>query len=204
MKNLNLLQKKWYVIDSQTAKDKYNPNNSITFASEIIKSSLCEYSDTFILVTRDITVAAANDTHVAFKNCAPYCTCKIEINDVFIDEVNHIYIAMPMYNLIKYSNNHADTSGSLWDFKRDEPSSNNADFTADNSESFKCKAALAGKTAGAVANTNSSVKAKIVVPLKYLSNFWRSLEMPLINCKIHLELNWIGDCILSSAGDSAK
>ena len=64
---------------------------------------------------------------------------------------------------------------------------------------------LLGKTANAVANTNSSVKnAKIVVPLKYLSNFWRSLEMPLINCKVHLELNWIEDCILSSAGDSSK
>ena len=52
---------------------------------------------------------------------------------------------------------------------------------------------------------NSFVKStKIIVPLKYLSNFWRSLEMSLINCKIHLELNWIEDCILSSAADSAK
>ena len=63
------------------------------------------------------------------------------------------------------------------------------------------KATLLGKTADAVANTNSSVKeAKIDVPLKYLSNFWRSLEMPLINCKVYLELIWIEDCILSSAG----
>ena len=78
-------------------------------------------------------------------------------------------------------------------------------MTIDNSQSFKYKAALLGKTANAVNNTNSSVKeAKIVVPLKYLSNFWRSLEMPLINCKVYLELNWIEDCILSSAGDSAK
>ena len=78
-------------------------------------------------------------------------------------------------------------------------------MTIDNSQSFKYKTALVGKTANAVGNTNSSVKdAKIVVPLKYLSNFWRSLEMPLINCKVYLELNWIEDCILSSAGDSAK
>ena len=78
-------------------------------------------------------------------------------------------------------------------------------MTIDNSQSFKYKAALLGKTADAVNNTNSSVKeAKIVVPLKYLSNFWRSLEMPLINCKVHLELNWIEDCILSSAVNSAK
>ena len=112
---------------------------------------------------------------------------------------------MPMYNLIEYSDNYSDTSGSLWQFKRDEVPANNADLTINNSQSFKYKAALLGKTADAVNNTNSSVKeAKIVVPLKYLSNFWRSLEMSLINCKVFLELNWIEDCISSSAGNSAK
>ena len=97
-------------------------------------------------------------------------------------------------------------SGSLRQFKRDEPPVNNADdLTIDNSQSLKYKAALVGKTKDAVNDTNSSVKStKTVVPLKYLSNFWRSLEMPLINCSVHLELNWIEDCILSSAGDSAK
>ena len=78
-------------------------------------------------------------------------------------------------------------------------------MTVDNSQSFKYKAALVGKTADAVNNTSSSVKnTKTVVPLKYLSNVWRSLEIPLINCKIHLELNWIEDCILSSDVYSAK
>ena len=79
-------------------------------------------------------------------------------------------------------------------------------MSVDNSQSFKYKSALVGKTTDAVNNANSSVKknTKIVVPLKYLSNFWRSLEMPLSNCKIHLELKWIEDCILSSDGDSAK
>ena len=78
-------------------------------------------------------------------------------------------------------------------------------MTINNSQSFKYKAALLGKTADAVNNTNSSVKdAKIVVPLKYLSNFWRSSEIPLINCEVFLELNWIEDCILSSTRDSAK
>ena len=78
-------------------------------------------------------------------------------------------------------------------------------MTIDNSQSFKCKAALLGKTANAVNNTNSSVKdAKMVGPLKYLSNFWRSLEMLLMNCKVYLELNWIEDCVLSSAGNSAE
>ena len=76
MKNLNLLQRKWYAIDSQTAKDKYNPNNSIKFETETIKSSLFDYSDAFISVTGDITVDENDDTHVAFKNCAPFFTCK--------------------------------------------------------------------------------------------------------------------------------
>ena len=74
------------------------------------------YSDAFILVTGDVTVNADNDTDVAFKNCAPFSTCKTEIN-VFIDEANHIYTAMPMYNLIDYSDNYSDTSGSLWQLK---------------------------------------------------------------------------------------
>ena len=113
------------------------------------------------------------------------------------------------YDLIEYSDNYSDTSGSLWQFKRGEPPANNANLTVNNgisnSQSFKYKAGLAGKTANDVNNTNSFVKnTKIVVPLWYLSNFWRSLEMPLINCKVHFELNWIEDCILSNLGDSAK
>ena len=96
-------------------------------------------------------------------------------------------------------------SGSLWQFKRDDATDKNADLTIDNSQSFKYKVALLRKTANAVNNTDSSVKdAKIVVPLKYFSNFWRSLEMPLISFKVYLELNWIEDCILSSAGNSPK
>ena len=128
-------------------------------------------------------------------------TCKTVIN---ADEANHIYIAMPMYNLIEYSDNYSDTSGNVWQFKRDEVPANNADLTINNSQSFKYKAALVGKTANHNDGKSSVKDAKIVVPLKYLSNFWRSLEMPLINCKVYLELNWIEDCILSSAGDSAK
>ena len=148
----------------------------------------------YVLVTGDIIVAANNDTDVAFKNCAPFSTCKTEINDLF-DEANHIYITMPIYNLSEYSDNYSGTSGSLWQFKRDEVPANNADLSVDNSQSFKYKAAFVGKTAN-VAGVNSFVKdTKIIVPLKYLSNFWRSLEVSLINCKVHLELDWIEDCI---------
>ena len=94
-----------------------------------------------------------------------------QIKDVFINEQNHINVAMPMYNLVDYSDNYSETSGGLWQFKRDEVPNNNDDLTIDNSQSFKYEATLLEKTANVVNNTNSSVKIKkIVVPLTYLSN----------------------------------
>ena len=100
-----------------------------------------------------------------------------------------------MYNLMEYSDNYSDTSGSLWGFKRDEIV-NNADVTNDdNAPSFKYKANLIGNTE----NNGTKNGVKIAVPLKYLSNFWRSLEMPLINCKVELSLNWIERCLLTVA-----
>ena len=94
-----------------------------------------------------------------------------QINDVFINEQNHIYVAMPMYSLVDYSDNYSETSGGLWQFKRDEVPNNNDDLTIDNSQSFKYEATLLEKTVNVVNNTNSSVKIKkIVVPPKYLSN----------------------------------
>ena len=149
--------KKWYVIDSQTTKGKYKQGDTIKFETETIKSSLCDYSDAFILVTGNITVAADDNTDVAFKNHAPFSRCTTKINDIFVDEANHIYTAIPMYNLIEYSDNYSDTSGSLWQFKRDEVPDNNVDLTIDNSQSFRYKAALLERTKDTVANTNSSV-----------------------------------------------
>ena len=94
----------------ETTKDKYKQGHTIKFETEGIKSSLLDYSDVFILVTGNITVTENNNIDVAFKNCAPFSTCKTVINDVFVDEENHICIAMPMYKLIKYSDNYSDTS----------------------------------------------------------------------------------------------
>ena len=112
---------------------------------------------------------------------------------MFVYEANHIYIAMPVYSLIEYCDSYSDTPGSL---KKDEIPSNNADLTIVNFGSFKYKAALAGKTKK-IADQKSYLKdRKIFVPLKYLSNFWRSLEIPIINCNVHLELNWTEGCIL--------
>ena len=120
---------------------------------------------------------------------------------------------MPMYNLIEYFDNYADSSGSLYQFERDESPMNDdknpLNVALDNSTSFKYKANLLGKADYADGDDRSLKNAKIVVPLKYLSNFFRSLEMPLINCKIHLELNWNNNCVMYGAdiyagGDNAN
>ena len=117
----------------------------------------------------------------------------------------HIYLHCNAYAyLIEYSGSYSDTSGSFWKFKRDEVTANKADLTVDNPQSSNYKAALLGKTANHNDGKSFVKDAKIVVPLKYLSNFWRSLEMPLINCKVYLELNWIEYCVLSSAGNTVK
>ena len=126
--------KKWYVIDSQTTKGKHKQGDAIKFETETIKSSLCDYFDAFILVTGYITVTANNNTDVAFKNCEPFSTCTTKINDIFVDQANHTYLAMPMYNVIGYSNNYPDTSGSLWQFKSDEVPVNNDDLSINNSQ----------------------------------------------------------------------
>ena len=118
---------------------------------------------------------------MVFKNCAPFKDCRTEINDTFVDYANFINITMPMYNLIEYSDNYPDTSGILWDFKRDEID-NNANVTNDdNAPSFKYKANIIGDTG----NNGTKNGVKIAVLLKHLSNFWRSLEMPLINVKLN-------------------
>ena len=102
---------------------------------------------------------------------------------------------MPLYNLIEYSDNYSDTSGNLWDFKRDEIKTNVNVTNDDNAPSFKYKASIIGNTE----NNGTKNGVKIVVPLKYLSNSWRSLEMPLINCETELSLNWIENCVLTSS-----
>ena len=133
----DLQQKKWYIIASES-NGNCSQNDEIKFLTRSIESSLCGYPDAYILVTGNIT-ATPNDaaTQVIFKNCAPFEKCRTEINETFIDEATHINIAMPMYNLIEYSDNYSDTSGSLWKFKRDLII-NNADVThVNNAPSFK-------------------------------------------------------------------
>ena len=205
--SLKFPTKKWYVINDQnnTVYGEGNENGTIVkFETQVIKSNLCDYSDAYILVAGDITAGGGDaNTKVAFKNCALFTKCMTHINDEHVDTTDNLNIVLPMYNLIKYSDNYSDTSGSLWQFKRDESPVTNAgnpdNVSVDNSSSFKYQSFL-----NLVADTDNGVfkNIKIAVPLKHLRNFWRSLEMPLINCKIHLELNWSKDCVMSTIADT--
>ena len=127
----------------------------------------------------------------------------LEINDEHVDTAENLDITMPMYNLIEYSDNYQDSSATLYQYKRDEPPEDDtvADLTADHSSSFKYKISLLGNPVLDGNITKRSVK--VVVPLKYLSNFFRSLEMLLINCKIKLNLTWKKECVLSNQDGAA-
>ena len=143
----------------------------------MLKSSLYDYNDAYILVKGTISVnntAAAcaalsnNDKKVIFKNCTPFTNCISEINNTQIDNAKDIDIVMPMYNLIEYSDNYAKTSGRLWQYCKDIPTR----------------------------DANGTKDVEIMVLLKYLSNFWRTLEIPLINCEVNLILTWPSTCVL--------
>ena len=171
----------------------------------MLKSKLCDYSDAYILVKGTISVnntaaqgAAANNTNkkVIFKNCAPFTNCISEINNTQIDNAKDIDIVMPMYNLIEYSHNYAKTTGSLWQYCKDIPARNNNNetivFDVNNAtDSFNFKVKLTGRT-----DDDGEKDVEIMVSLKYLSNFWRTLEMPLINCEVNLILTWSSTCVV--------
>ena len=189
-----------YRVDKSTGEN--NPD-TIKYDTRILKPNLCYYAEAYILVDGTIRVTGGNNnSRLALKNCAPFTKCNLEINE-HVDIAENLDIVMPMYNLIEYSDNYQDSSATLYQYKRDEPPETNAiaDLTTNNSRSFKYKISLLGdrNVGGGIVRLN----VKVVVPLKYLSNFFRSLEMPLINCKIKLNLTWGKKCVLSTdVGDA--
>ena len=119
----------WVEINDDS-RGAYSSDKQIRFKTAMLKSSLCDYSDAYILVKGKITVndtaaagAAANNTNkkVIFKNCAPFTRCISKINNSQIDDAEYIDIVMPMYNFIEYSDNCSKTSGSLWQYCREIP-----------------------------------------------------------------------------------
>ena len=193
----------WIEINNESRGNYANDN--IKFKTTMPRSNLCNYADSYILVKGTITITGAGDNAgerqaderdkgVTFKNCAPFTKCISRINNTDIDNAQDIDIAMPMYNLIEYSDNYSKTSGSLWQYYKDDPN----DLT--DSESFKLKVKITGK---APKNGNKQ-DVEIIVPLKYLSNFWRTIEMPLINCEVNLILTWSKDCVITNSTGEGK
>ena len=192
--------KNWVEVNYES-RGTYNVNNQIKFKTAMLKSLFCDYGDAYILVKVKITITGARDDAaarqvderdkgVAFKNCAPLTICISEINNTQIDNCKDIDIVMPTCNLIEYGHNYAKTSGGLGEYYRDEPNDNVAD-----SESFKSKIKITGKTP----DIGNEKDVEIMAPLKYLSNFWRTLEMPLINCEVSLILTWSSTCVITNS-----
>ena len=193
-----MLYEKWYIINGENnTNDEVNKDtgannpDTIKCDTRVLKPNLSDYGEAYILI--DVTIRGTggnNNTRLALKNCAPFTKCNLEINDEHVDTAENLDIVMPIYDLIEYSDNYQDSSATLYQCKRDEPPEANAidDLTANNSSSFKYKISLFcdRNVVGGIVRLN----VKIVVPLKYLSNFFRSLEMLLINCKIKLNLTW--------------
>ena len=183
------MTRNWVKIKDESC-GTYSTSSQIKFKTSITRSSLCDYSNPYIRIKRTITIpntatagASVNNTNkkVMFKNCAPFSNCTNEINDTQVDDACDIDVVMSMYNLIEYSYIYSKTE-SLWQHYRDEPAIEIGDsiihFPADNnSVLFKFKGKIRAQT-----GNNGTKDVEINVSLKYLVNFCRTLEMPLINC----------------------
>ena len=160
----------------------YSPNKQIRFKATMLRSSLCDQSDAYILVKGNITVsnnAAANNTgkKVIFKNFAPFTNCITKINNTQTDNVEYIDIVMPMYNFTEYSNNYSKIFGSLWQYCKKIPAGNNdgdiVDFNGANAtDSISFRTNITGQTD----NNRKINNGEIVVPLKYLAIFGELLK----------------------------
>ena len=158
--------RKWYIINDQNNSQygrRIENDATIKYDTKVIKPNLCDYSDAYILVAEDVKVAGvAANANVAFKNCAPFTRCVTHINGGHVETAKNLDIIMLMYNLLEYSDNYADSSGSLYQFKRDESPLNAAGNTLnvalDNSTSFKYKASLLGKAIDADSDDRSLKK----------------------------------------------
>ena len=194
----------WIEVYDRSEKN-YNVNKEIRIKTPMLRSDLCDFSDAYIVARGNITVtepinAKQKDESVAFKNNAPLVNFISKINDKQIENVEDLDIVLPMYNLLEYSKNYRKTTGSLWNYYRDEPSNP----LSSNSESFKYKTSITGNTynvgdgeEGYDANKVGKNETEVVIPLKHLSNFWRTLNIPLINCETELILTWSKNCALA-------
>ena len=198
------ITKKWIEVQSQSG-NTYNTSRPIRFKTSMLRSDLCDYSDAYVLVKGKITVTNPNDNanfnkELTLKNNATFFSWVSKINGELVENAEDLDIVMPMYNLLKYSKNYEKTSGSLFNCYRDEPKEhtigvgNNAiNISIRNSKSFDYKTEIIGSLD---AGEDEKEDVTIAIPLKYLGNFWRRLDIPLINCEIRLILSWYKECVL--------
>ena len=181
----------------------YDENKSIRFKTPMLRSDLCDYFDAYILVKGAITVAGNNlrdrqNRPLILKNNVPFISCITKINGELIEDADDLDIVMPMYNLLRYSKNYRKTIGSLYNYYRDELSDDTDDTNFSNtkivnSNTFKYKNKIINNT-----NNPGTKDIELAIPLKYLGNFWRSLNIPLISCEVSLELKWDENCVITS------
>ena len=135
---------------------------------------------------------------VAFKNCTSFINCITKVDETTIDDAEDLDLVMPIYNLIEYNSNYSYITGSLRFYSKGEATNFDADVgDGNNLKSFSYNAKLITKPV-ADGNNSTLINAKTAVPLKSLSDFWRLLKMPLINCKVDLKLKWTKHCVLAS------
>ena len=198
----------------------YNENKSIRFETPMLRSSLCDYSDAYILVNGIITVTG-NNPRDRQNRPLTFVSCITRINGELIEDADDLDIVVPMYNLLEYSKNYRKTIGSLYNYYRDELSddaddNNFGNIKVVNSKAFKYKNKIIGNTYNVnstilnpagnarinnpnyVANNSGKKSIELAIPLKYLGNFWRALDIPLISCEVSLELKWNKNCVITS------
>ena len=192
----------------------------------MLRSDLWDYSDAYVLVNGTITVAGnqprdKQNRPLILKNNAPFVSCITRINNELIEDADDLDIVMPIYNLLEYSKNFRKTIGSLYNYYRDELNvdanlNNFANNNVVSSNSFQYKNKIIGNTynvnstivpaAGGArvanpnydANNSGKKNVELAIPLKYLGNFWRALDIPLISCEVCLELKWNKNCVITS------
>ena len=186
--------KKWAGVYDQSGNEdsRYKPSKQIRFEKTMSQSNLFDYSDVYIVVKETVTVSdpdnAAYDKKLAFKNNAPFISFISKFDNTLIDNAEDLDIAMPMYNFIEYSKSYAKTSGTLWNYYRDEPNSGaegNINYSFKDSKSSVYKISTTEKLEDGNKETED---VEIVLPIKYLSNFWKTLDMLLINYDVSLIL----------------
>ena len=215
--------RKWYLVNDHN-NGNYNQGDDVRyivkFDTEIVRPFLCDYSDAYILVTGNIKVQNGNDaTIVAIKNYHLFTRASFKLNNEQDDTADNLDLTMNLYNMLEYSDNYIDTTGSLYQYKRPEPRDNKDNIVNLGTalSSFKYQSRLVQKqlttpnSENVPANTDANFanahriwkNIKIVVPLKYINNFFRNLELPLINTKLFIQLNWTKYSVLCNQNQNS-